>query len=131
MFTQIRQPNIVIYNGENNKLIGTASFRLTPESEQALLDLVNYGIDPSSLTLLDIDLYQPDEDYVPPTPYDAYKREGTIYALFTDSTIGMDIPIEIKMKYKARARGNLLGNLYHFESVEFSNIKIEDIKIHY
>ena len=131
MFTQIKNPRIAIYDGETNKFIGVASFKITAEAEKALLQLVNYGTKPSFITLLDIDLYQPDKDYVPPTPYDAYKREGTIYALFTDSSTGKDIPIEIQMKYKARARGNLLGNLYHFDSVEFSDIEIESIRTNY
>ena len=131
MFTKIEDPRIAIYDGKTNKFIGVASFNLTPESENALLKLVNYGVKPSSMILLDIDLYQPDKDYVPPTPYDAYEREGTIYALFTDYGTGEEIPVEIQMKYKARARGNLLGNLYHFDSVEFSDIDIESVKINY
>lgn len=131
MFTHIKDPRIVIYDGETHKLIGIASFKLTSDSEKALLQLVNYGIKPSSITLLDVDLYQPNEDYVPPIPYNAYKREGTIYALFTDANSGEDIPIEIQLKYTARARGNLLGNLYHFDSVEFSDMEIESVKINY
>ena len=131
MFTQIKNPHIVIYDGETNELIGIASFKLTLEAKKALLQLVNYGIKPSFLTLLDIDLFQPDKDYVPPIPYEAYNRRGTIYALFTDSNIGKDIPIEIQLKYKARARGSILGDLYHFDSVEFSDVEIESVKMNY
>jgi len=131
VFTRIKNPRITIYDGETNQFIGTASFKPTTEAEKALLQLVNYGIKPSSLTLLDVNLYQPDKDYVPPTPYYLYPREGTIYAFFTDSTAGADIPIEIQMKYNARARGTLTGNLYHFDSVDFSDIEIESVKINY
>ncbi|MBN7772961.1 hypothetical protein [Clostridium aminobutyricum] len=131
MFTKIKDPRILIYDGETDRLIGMASFELTPEAEKALLGLVNYGIKPSTITLLDINLYQPDRTYVPPTPFDAYKREGTIYALFTDSSTGENIPVEIQMKYTARARGNIFETLYHFDSVEFSDIEIESVKINY
>lgn len=131
MFKRIKNPRILIYDGETNRMIGMASFRLTSEAEKALLQLVNYGIKPTTLTLLDIYLYQPDKDYVPPTPFDIYEREGTIYALFTDATTGADVPVEIQMKYKARARGNLFQTLYHFDSVEFSDIDIESVKINY
>lgn len=131
MFTQISNPRIVVYNGETNELIGTASFELTPSAEKAFLSLVNKGLQPSSLVLLDLDLYKPGKSYIPPTPYDAYKRNGTIYASFKDYYSGKNIPVEIKLKYRIRARGNLLRNLYHFDSADFSDIKIESVKINY
>lgn len=131
MYTKINNPSIVIYNGETNEFIGTATFTLTSKSEEALLQLLNYGIKPSSITVLNLNLYQPSATYIPPTPYNAYRREGTIYASVTDAYTGTAMPVEISIKYDARARGNSLGTLYHFDSAEFSNIEIESVKIIY
>ncbi len=131
MYSKIESPSIVIYDGKTNENIGIATFKLSNQSERALLDLVNYGAQPSYLTLLDLDLYQPASDYIPPKPYESYAREGTINASFIDSYSGRPIPAEIRMKYNALARGNLLGNLYHFDSAEFNSIEIKSVTILY
>lgn len=132
MFTQVKDPKIVIYDGETNKLIGTAEFSLTTDAEQALLELANYGIKPSSLILMNVDLYQPAKDYVPPTdPFNDYKRESTIYALLTESLTGNNIPIEIKMKYKVRPRVIPLKDSYYLGSTKLSDIKIESVETYY
>lgn len=132
MFTHIERPSIVIYDAENNKLIGTATFEFTPQAEQELLGLVEDGVKPSSLTLLNLNLYQTEKNYVPPSdPYKAYNREGTINASLKDSITGKDVPVEIKLKFKLRARGVPNGNSYYFHSAEFGDIEIESIKIIY
>lgn len=131
MYTKISNPSIVIYDGKTGELIGTATFKLTGESEKALLNLLNYNVQPTSLTLLEADLYKPSPNYNPPTPYSPYPRTGIIHALFTDAYTGKSIPVEIQLKYNAQARGNLTGDLYHFDSVDFSNIAIESVKVIY
>ncbi len=131
MYTKITNPSIVIFDGKTGELIGTATFKLTDESEKKLLNLLNYNIQPSSLTLLDVDLYKPSPNYTPPIPYSPYARKGTIHALFTDAYAGNPVPVEIQLKYNARARGNTTGNLFHFESVEFGDIDIQSVKIIY
>jgi len=131
MYTKISNPSIVIYDGKTGELIGTATFKLTGESEKALLNLLNYNVRPTSLTLLDADLYKPSPNYIPPTPYSPYSRRGIIHALFTDAYTGNSVPVEIQLKYDARARGNIAGDLYHFDSVEFGNIDIESVKVIY
>ncbi|MEA4994151.1 hypothetical protein SDC9_62737 [bioreactor metagenome] len=131
MYTKIFNTSIVIFDGKTDELIGTATFKLTDESEKALLNLLNYNIQPSSLTLLEVDLYNPSPNYTPPIPYSPYARKGTIYALFTDAYTGNLVPVEIQLNYNARARGNTTGNLYHFESVEFGDIAITSVKIIY
>ncbi|WP_312282021.1 hypothetical protein [Oscillibacter sp.] len=131
MYTKITNPSIVIFDDRTGELIGTATFKLTDESEKALINLLNYNVQPPSLTLLDVDLYEPSPNYTPPIPYGSYARKGTIYALFTDEYTGTLVPIEIQLTYNARARGNATGNLYHFESVEFGDIDINSIKVIY
>jgi len=131
MYTKISNPSIEIYNGETNERIGTATFSLTTQAEKELLRLLNYGIPPASLPVLDLNLSQPEKSYVPPEPFHAYERRGTIYATVTDAYTGRLQPVEIQMTYDARARGNLTGDLYHFDSAEFNNIKIESVKVIY
>lgn len=131
MYTKIINPNIVIYDEETGELIGTATFKLTKESERALLNLLNYNMQPSSLTVLDLNLHEPSPNYIPPTPFIPYARKGIIHALFKNAYTGKLVSVEIQLKYNARARGNITGDLYRFESVEFSDIDIESVKIIY
>ncbi len=131
MYAKIENTSMVIYDGRTIELIGVATFKLSNESERALLDLVNYGAQPPYLVVLDFELYQPAMDYIPPKPYASYPREGTINASFIDSYSGRPVPAEIRMKYNALARGNLQGSLYHFDSAEFSSIEIKSVTILY
>jgi hypothetical protein len=57
MYTKISKPEIIIYDGETKELIGTAKFDLSSTAESDLLQLVNYNIAPSSLLLLNANLY--------------------------------------------------------------------------
>lgn len=133
MYTQINGPcGIEIYDSENNKRVGNATFMLTSEAEQDLLQLVNNGVKPTSMTVLNIDLYEPEKDYVLVTAYNTYKREGTIHASVEDPYTGKSIPIAIQMKYDARVRGKLSGeDSYYFDSADLDNIVIESVKIYY
>lgn len=102
----------MIYDGERNKLIGTAIFTLTTIAEQKLLQLVNHGIKPSSLILMNLNLYQPAKNYIPPNNSNySYERKGIIYELFTESETGRDTPVSIQMKYKTRPQVITLKNL--------------------
>lgn len=128
MYTKISNPEIVIYDGDTNELIGTAKFDLPPKSENDLLDLVNYNIAPSSLLLLNADLYDPAENYVRPEPYYRHNREGKIKAYFTDSDTKNQIPIEIIVKYKARAYSANPKRLNFYDSVNFDDIEVMSVK---
>lgn len=128
MYTSIRNPRITIYNGATKELIGAANFKLTPEAEKALLQLVNYGKVPASLLILDIELFRPAKGYLPPRPFEAYKREGIINALFFESDTGEEIPIEIRIKYTARARSSKPDNLYFYNSVDFGDIEVDSVR---
>jgi len=133
MYTKIINPSVVVFDGKTRELIGTATFKLADESEKALLNLLNYNEQPSSLTLLDVDLHKPSPNYSPPTPFKPYARKGTINAnaLFTNENSKRLVPVEIQLKYNFLTRGNTKGNLFHFESVEFGDIDIQSVKIIY
>lgn len=125
MYTQIKNPAIALYDEEGN-LTGVATFQLTSESEEALLNFVNNGTKLSSLTLLDVDLYGT-KYYEPPAPFASYDREGTLYTLLLDSLTGRYTPVAIKFKFKLRTRGNLTGSIYHFDSADYNDIQIESV----
>jgi len=126
MFSKITNPVIYIYDGETGEFIAETKFSLSTDAETALLDLVNYNRIPPRLLLLNLS-FQPSEHYTPPSLDRPVKRIGIIKGLFTDSVSGELIPVEIRIKYDARAHGNLLGNRYFFDSVEYSNIELEGI----
>lgn len=126
MFVKITNPIIEIYDGDTNEFIAETTATLTPDAEKALLDLVNYNRIPARLFLLNL-TFKPSEHYTPPTFDKPAKRRGIIKANFTDSASGEQVPVEIRIKYDARAHGNLLGNQYFFDSVEYSNIVLEGI----
>lgn len=124
MFDQISNPSIDIYNGINGQFVGEASFTLTEESEKALLQLVNYNVMPEKLTLMNLDFYQPSENYSPPTTTAPIQRASIIRAIFRDSVNGFQVPYEIRMRYLVRARDPGI-NPYFFTSVEYTNIIVD------
>ena len=126
MFSKIINPEIFIYDGETGEPIAQTQFDLSVNGEKALLDLVNYNEVPYRLLLLNL-RFQPTEHYIPPSLDQPVKRRGVIKGLFKDSYSGGLEPVEIHIRYDARARGNLMGNEYFFDSVEYSNIELEEV----
>jgi len=127
VFAKITNPEIYIYDGNTGEFISETKFSLSNDAEKALLDLVNYNKIPPNLLLLNLS-FQPSDHYIPPSLDRPVKRIGIIKALFTEAYSGEMRPVEIKIKYDAWAHGNLAGNLYYFDSVEYSNIELEEIK---
>lgn len=128
MFTQISNLTIDIFNEAGNQFIGEARFKLPQESEQALLQLINYSVQPQTLILQDLDFYQPSSYYVAPNIYAPIRRSGIIRAVLTDVANGYKIPVEISLKYDARARHSGV-NPYFFDSVEYTDIVVGSIKL--
>lgn len=116
-----------VYDGKTGKFLGYATFELSPADEAKLLDLLNFGKVPQYLTLLNVDIVRTAEDYVPPELTEKYPRAGVLRALFRDDTSGVLMPIEIHFTFDVRGKGQQSGDLYHFDSVEYSNIKVNQI----
>lgn len=127
MYTKMNNPQIIIYDGDTKKLIGTAKFDLSPSAENDLLKLVNYNTPPSSLLLLNLNLYEPAENYLRPAPYFKYMREGKIKASFTDLYTKNQILLEIFIKYNVRAHSANPNNLQFYDSVLFDGIEVISI----
>lgn len=126
LFIKITNPEIFIYDAETGEPVSQTRFNLTADAERALLDLVNYNIVPPRLLLLDV-TFRPEEHYIPPSVDKPVKRIGVITGLFTDSDSRELKPVAIRIRYDARARGNLQGTELFFDSVEYSNIELQEI----
>ncbi|MBP1737289.1 MAG: hypothetical protein H6Q60_1170 [Oscillospiraceae bacterium] len=124
MFVKITDPTMSVY--DSGHLIGTARFTLSPDSEAALLDLVNYGVTPKSLIFLNVDFYQPTEYYNPPHQIEPVKRKGILRAVFTSDTKELST-IEIRFSFDAIPRGIRTGDRYYFDSIGYYNIQVESI----
>lgn len=127
MFTQVSIPTIDIFNGETNEFVGEARFNLTQETGDALLQMVNYARVPNSLILLDLDFYRPSANYLPPNMDTPLRRNGIIRALFTEGESGQRVPLEIRFKFRARAR-SAAQNPYFFDSVEYTDLHLDSVR---
>lgn len=116
-----------VHDGDTGKFLGYATFELPQTEEEKLLDLVNYGETPTSLTLLNADIKKTSKDYVPPALIKKYPRTGILRASFRDKDSGTLMPVEIHLTFDVRGKGRQYANLYHFDSVEYSNIKVNAI----
>lgn len=116
-----------VYDGKTDEFLGYSTFELPTTEERKLLQLVNYGKIPESLILLNVNFSQTPPDYVPPKLTEKAKRRGVLRALFRDKASGVFVPVDIHFTFDVRGRGNLSGDVYHFDSLEYSNIKVDQI----
>lgn len=128
MYDRITNASVDVFDGSTGDHLGKARFQLSPESEATLLDLLNYGKAPQELLLMDVTLYAPTNNYIPPEPYKPYQRSSTISAIARDKYSREQVPVEFNLKYDSRVRAHLTRNLYYFECIDFENIKVLNIQ---
>lgn len=128
VFDRITAPRIDIYDGKTNEYYGKATFPVTTNVEDGLLQIVNYGATPDRIILQDVTFLPASSKYVPPGLFEKVNRNGIIRAAFRDENSHFWTPIDIYMNFDSQARGNLLGDKYHFDSVVYTDIIIKDIK---
>ena len=117
-----------IHDANTGEFLGYVTFELPQTEEEKLLDLVNYGETPQNLTLLNATVKKATKDYVPPELIKKYSRTGILRASFRDKDSGTFMPIEIHLAFDVRGKGRQYANLYHFDSAEYSNIKVDAIR---
>lgn len=127
MFTQITNLTITIFSGDGGQFYGEGGFELTEESYKAILQLVNYSQVPETLTLTNLDFYQPSAYFIPPSVNQPVRHSAIIRGIFLDTANGFQVPIEIRMRYDARARSSGV-NPYFFASAELTNIAVDSIR---
>ncbi|MGE4277510.1 MAG: hypothetical protein AB7E30_10105 [Lawsonibacter sp.] len=130
MFDKMADVHIDIYEGTTNEYLGSNNFALTPQVERILLDIINYHIVPKSITLTDVNFYQASSEYKPPKLYEEQKRRGVIHAKVRDSASKTWMDVDIYITFNVRTRGNVLGDQYHFDSVTYSDLDVQEIKLH-
>lgn len=126
MYTKILNPSFTVFDGTTGNYIGHSHVTLTPDSERKVLNLLNYNQIPDTLSMTDVTLSRPSENYVPPQTNQTLPRSAIMEVEAFDQSTGARIPFEIRIEYDILARGNLLGDQYHFDSVEMRNIRLID-----
>lgn len=129
MFDRVTAPHIELYDGQTNEYLGRATFALTPEVERALLKMVNNLGEPDSTVLRDVYFFPASSSYVPPGMYDKERRNGIIRAEFRDADSNLWMPVDLYIRFDSQTRGNYLGDRYHFRSVGYSDIVVQDIRV--
>lgn len=129
MFDRVSTPRIEIYDNKTNEYYGRATFDITQDAERGLLGMINNAKAPSSIVLQNVTFFPSSSSYVPPGLFEKYTRNGIIRAEFRDADSKLWMPADIYVGLDAQARGNLLGDKYHFDNVEYSNFVIRNIRI--
>lgn len=129
VFDRVATPRIYIYDGKTNEYYGRAIFTLTTSVESALLGMINNATIPNSILLVNVTFYPASSKYVPPGAFNTLPRNGVIHAEFRDANSKLWTHVEINLSFDSLTRGKTSGDKYYFDSVEYTNIKIQDIKI--
>jgi len=129
VFDRVESPRVDIYNGITNEYLGRATFPVNQSVENALLGMLNSATIPRSIVLQDVTFFPSSSSYVPPGVFLKYPRIGVFHAEFRDADSKLWIPAEIDTTFDAQTRGNISGDKYHFDSVEYTDIKLQDTKI--
>ena len=116
-----------LYDGKTGQFLGYATFGKAQPEEEKILKWINYGSIPESLILLDSEIKPTTENYVPPKLTEKISRKGILHASLRDENSGVFIPVEIQFTFDVRGRSQKNKNLYQFNSVEYSNIKVERV----
>lgn len=129
MYVSITNTSLHVFDRDTGSYIGRAQFVLPAESERALLDLVNYGRVPETLVLLDVALYHPSRSYVPPKPFQTYRRDSILSAILYDVDSGRQTPVEIRLRYDLRTKALVSGDFCYYEAAELSNFSVPGIRV--
>ena len=122
MVNRISNVESDVFDARTGSYLGKARFELPPESEQELLDYINYNIIPNSMVLLDVNLYDPADDYSAPEPFQLNQRIAVLHGVARDQDSRVQMPFELRLKYRTISRGNLSQNIYHADSIQLSDI---------
>lgn len=115
-----------IYDGKTGQFLGYSTFGMPQPEEEKILKWINYGSIPESLILLDAEIKPTTENYIPKLT-EKISRKGILHASLRDENSGVFIPVEIQFTFDVRGRSQKNKNLYQFNSVEYSNIKVERV----
>ena len=67
-------------------------------------------------------------NYVPPAVFEKTRRNAIVRAALRDANSLLWVPADIHMNFDSQVRGKLLEDKYSFNSVEYTDIIVEDVK---
>ena len=129
VFDKVATPRIDIYDNKTNEYYGRVVYNPNSNSESALLGMINQAKVPESVVVQDVTFFPSSSRYVPPGLFQKYPRNAIIRAEFRDADSKLWMPADIYVSLSARTRGNLSGDKYHFDSIEYSDFVLRDIRI--
>ena len=127
MYTIIINPTIDIYDAETGQFVVTLDIELPHSQEDKTLNLLNRGEIFSNLFILNAEVTNAQEGYIPPTIENPKRRVGVLHLLARDDT-GTNVPIEIRMLLTAQVRDINPKDIYHLGSIEYTDILVESVK---
>jgi len=128
MYDRITNTSLNIFDRDTGNYIGYARFVLPAESENALLNLVNFGKVPTLLILTNVSLFEPSKSYAVPGASQIVHRNSILNAALRDTDSGEQIPVEIRLKYDVRVKTNPLGSVCYFDAAELSNLVVAGVR---
>ncbi|MGE4277550.1 MAG: hypothetical protein AB7E30_10305 [Lawsonibacter sp.] len=129
MFDKVSRMYIDVYDGITDEYLGRTVFKITPEVENIILNYAKNNKGPDRIVLQDAYFDPAGNDYTMPLPYKKYCRKGTFKAMLRDQYSLLWIPVEIHTKYNIMGRVQPQEGQYHFDSIEYSDIVVEDVTI--
>lgn len=128
LFDRVTAPRIDIYGGKTNEYYGKATFPVTTNFQDSLLQIVNYGKTPKQIILQDVVFLPASSEYIPPGLFEKVRRNGIIRAAFRDADSHLWTPADIYISFDTQARGNLLNDQYQFDSIVYTDIVVKDVR---
>lgn len=129
MFDKVSQAYVEIYDGDTNEYLGRSVFRMTPEVENAILRYTRNENMPDRIVFQNVYFHPASPNYAMILPYKKRSRKGVFKAMVRDKNSKLWIPIEIYAKFNVLGRGQPTESEYYFDSVEYSDIVVEGIKM--
>lgn len=129
MFDKVSQPYVEIYDGDTNEYLGRSIFRTTPEVENAILGYARNEDGPNRIVFRNVYFHPTSPEYPMILPFKKRSRRGIFKAMLRDENSKLWIPIEIYARFNVLGRGQPTEDEYYFESVEYSDIVIEGMKV--
>lgn len=129
VFDKIAVPHLDLYSSQTNEYYGRATFAVTPDAENGLLQIINDKGVPKSIVLQNVTLFPSSGGYAPPGPFERFAQKGVIRADYRDADSKFWTLADISVTFDVWVRGNRQGDEYRFDSVEFTNIVVQDVRI--
>ena len=129
VFDKIAAPRLDLYDSQTNEYYGRATFAAAPDVENGLLQIINHAGTPASIVIQNVTFFPSSSGYVPPEYFERRAQKGIFRADFRDADSQLWMLADIFVTFDTWVRGKRQGDAYLFDSVQFTNIAVQDIRI--